>query len=247
MIGHVHPENLRGADQQRALRARRIGRDAAIEQPRQHMAERAEPPQNRRHQAPHQGAVAIGQRLQSGMRGGAVELVVERAMLVQYAVKNIRCDPPRRETWHFGWQCKSLRGHGAGTSRKYRTASRAFRAYAIGGKNTFGSANMPNIRIAFMISQFGYDLLRRDLERAGQCLRLEPAMTDDPSAAAAGRHPGRNASRCRRRPSARSPRPKRDGRPPRPTPSRGEGIAGPEGPEPTRYGDWENKGIASDF
>ncbi|MBV8917734.1 DUF1674 domain-containing protein, partial [Bradyrhizobium sp.] len=22
---------------------------------------------------------------------------------------------------------------------------------------------------------------------------------------------------------------------------------GPKGPEPTRYGDWENKGIASDF
>lgn len=24
-------------------------------------------------------------------------------------------------------------------------------------------------------------------------------------------------------------------------------IGGPDGPEPTRYGDWENKGIASDF
>ncbi len=24
-------------------------------------------------------------------------------------------------------------------------------------------------------------------------------------------------------------------------------IRGPKGPEPTRYGDWENKGIASDF
>jgi hypothetical protein len=24
-------------------------------------------------------------------------------------------------------------------------------------------------------------------------------------------------------------------------------IQGPTGPEPTRYGDWENKGIASDF
>jgi len=24
-------------------------------------------------------------------------------------------------------------------------------------------------------------------------------------------------------------------------------IHGPTGPEPTRYGDWENKGIASDF
>ncbi len=32
MIGHVHPENLRGADQKRALRARRVGRDAAVEQ-----------------------------------------------------------------------------------------------------------------------------------------------------------------------------------------------------------------------
>ena len=26
-----------------------------------------------------------------------------------------------------------------------------------------------------------------------------------------------------------------------------QGISGPKGPEPTRYGDWENKGIASDF
>jgi hypothetical protein len=24
-------------------------------------------------------------------------------------------------------------------------------------------------------------------------------------------------------------------------------VSGPEGPEPTRYGDWERKGIASDF
>ncbi len=24
-------------------------------------------------------------------------------------------------------------------------------------------------------------------------------------------------------------------------------LQGPAGPEPTRYGDWENKGIASDF
>jgi hypothetical protein len=30
----------------------------------------------------------------------------------------------------------------------------------------------------------------------------------------------------------------------RPTPRE---LQGPKGPEPTRYGDWENKGIASDF
>jgi hypothetical protein len=30
----------------------------------------------------------------------------------------------------------------------------------------------------------------------------------------------------------------------KPTPKE---FHGPKGPEPTRYGDWENKGIASDF
>jgi hypothetical protein len=34
------------------------------------------------------------------------------------------------------------------------------------------------------------------------------------------------------------------GEPQRTTPKE---IHGPKGPEPTRYGDWENKGIASDF
>jgi hypothetical protein len=29
--------------------------------------------------------------------------------------------------------------------------------------------------------------------------------------------------------------------------SRPTELQGPKGPEPTRYGDWENKGIASDF
>jgi hypothetical protein len=33
---------------------------------------------------------------------------------VQDPVENIRCDPPRRETWHFGWQCESLRRHFGG-------------------------------------------------------------------------------------------------------------------------------------
>jgi hypothetical protein len=65
------------------------------------MAERAEPPQDRRHQPPHQGAVAVGQRLQSGMGGRAVELVVEGAMLVQHAVEDISRYPPRGEAGDF--------------------------------------------------------------------------------------------------------------------------------------------------
>ena len=113
VIGNIHPEDLRGADQERALRARRVGRNAAIEQSRQQMAERAEPPQNRRHQPPHQRAVAVGKRFQGRMRARAVELVVERAVLVQDAVENVGGDPPCRQTGHFGRYCKSLRRHGA--------------------------------------------------------------------------------------------------------------------------------------
>lgn len=30
-------------------------------------------------------------------------------------------------------------------------------------------------------------------------------------------------------------------------PPRAKEVGGQKGPEPTRYGDWENKGIASDF
>ena len=75
------------------------------------MPERAQPPQDGRHQPPHQGAVAVGQRFQSGMGGGAVELVVEGAALVQHAVQNIRRDPPRREAGHLGGRCESYRRH----------------------------------------------------------------------------------------------------------------------------------------
>jgi hypothetical protein len=30
-------------------------------------------------------------------------------------------------------------------------------------------------------------------------------------------------------------------------PKQSKEVNGPEGPDPARYGDWENKGIASDF
>ena len=167
MIGHIHPENLRGADQERALRARRIRGDAAIEQPRQHVAERAEPPQDRRHQPPHQGAVAIGERLQSAMRAGALELLVQRPMLMQHAVEDIGCDPPRREPGHLGWQGVSLRRHGAGTSRKVRQRL-AFDAHAIERKKHLCHAIMPNVRIALAISRSPYHVYEEALNCAAQ-------------------------------------------------------------------------------
>ena len=76
------------------------------------MPKGAEPPQDGRDQPSHQRAVAIGKTFQAGMSRGAVELLIERAMLVQDAIENIGRDPPRREAWRFSWQSESLRGHG---------------------------------------------------------------------------------------------------------------------------------------
>jgi len=67
-------------------------------------------------------------------------------------------------------------------------------------------------------------------------------MTDDPSSPSAPRKPLTPAAqralaeaKARRKAAAANatPMPKE--------------FQGPKGPEPTRYGDWERKGIASDF
>jgi len=75
------------------------------------MAERAEAAKDGCDQPPHQCAVTVGERLQSGMGAGSVELVIKRAVLVQDAVDDVGSNPPRRETGHFGWRGKTLRWH----------------------------------------------------------------------------------------------------------------------------------------
>src|SRR5512146_3435023 len=68
------------------------------------------------------------------MSRGAIELFVQRAVLMQNAVENVGSDPPRRQTRHLGWQGESLRRHGALISRKNRIA-RSVSAYASGRKS----------------------------------------------------------------------------------------------------------------
>ena len=70
-------------------------------------------------------------------------------------------------------------------------------------------------------------------------------MTDDPSPSATPSAPERKElspaakralaeAEARRQAAAKAQPPPRE-------------FQGPKGPEPTRYGDWESKGIASDF
>ena len=81
----------------------------------------------------------------------------------------------------------------------------------------------------------------------GPVPRLEFAMTDDSSrSATAASAPERKqltpaAKRALAEAEARRKAAEANARP------AAKEFQGPKGPEPTRYGDWENKGIASDF
>jgi len=66
------------------------------------MAERSQPPQDRRHQPPHQRAITVGKRFQSRMGGGSVQLVVKGSALVEDAVEDVGRNPTRRQAGHFG-------------------------------------------------------------------------------------------------------------------------------------------------
>src|ERR1700722_16764197 len=68
------------------------------------------------------------------MRGAAVELLIQRPVLVQHAVQNVCRDPPRRQARHLGWQSESLRGHEAGTFRKIQEGASRFAQPAGEGK-----------------------------------------------------------------------------------------------------------------
>ena len=127
---------------------------------------------------------------------------------------------------------------------KKLTAISVFRSCHLGEKHLC-HANMPNIRICTTISRQAHDLRlqwRRVFPRLDNV-----AMTDEPSSPAkpepaAGCEPLSDAAKralaeaeARRRAAEANAEPK------------AKEFQGPKGPEPTRYGDWENKGIASDF
>jgi hypothetical protein len=71
-------------------------------------------------------------------------------------------------------------------------------------------------------------------------------MTDDPSTAVAASAPERKPPTPAARRALAEAEARRQAAEANAQPVARE-LQGPKGPEPTRYGDWENKGIASDF
>ena len=106
---------------------------------------------------------------------------------------------------------------------------------------------MPNVRIALAISRSPYHLNAEVLNLRGQSRSWKFGMTDDSSRpATAASAPERKqltpaAKRALAEAEARRKAAEANARPV------AKEFQGPKGPEPTRYGDWENKGLASDF
>jgi hypothetical protein len=100
---------------------------------------------------------------------------------------------------------------------------------------------MPNVRIA--LDDFTIVMSSRRPYLKWEVAAEEFEMTDDPSppsvperkplTPAAERALAEAEARRKAAEAAATPHPKE--------------FQGPKGPEPTRYGDWERKGIASDF
>ena len=96
-------------------------------------------------------------------------------------------------------------------------------------------------------SRSQYHLYAEVLNRAGGFRGRKLAMTDDPSrpATAAPRTERKQLTPAAKRALAEAEA-RRQAAEANAKPVEKE-FQGPKGPEPTRYGDWENKGIASDF
>ena len=102
MIGHIEKENLRRADQQHGLDARRLRWQTAVEKQSDKMPQRSEPAQHGCDQRPRQRAVALVERGKTGCspRIGAVEKLVERPMPAQHAIDDIGGDVPDGQAGH---------------------------------------------------------------------------------------------------------------------------------------------------
>ena len=104
MIGHIEKKDLRRPDQQRGLDARRVLRQAALQQQAEEMAQAAEPPQHDRDQRPDQRTVAIRQAGKTGLDIRAFKLLVERTASPQHAVDDVGGDAPNGEAGRIGWR-----------------------------------------------------------------------------------------------------------------------------------------------
>ena len=213
VIGHVEPENLRGADQQRGLDPRRVGGKTVVEQQR-----RADGAACRAGAARSRPCARTSARSRSAGRQGRMRLC-RRAARRAAAV-------------------------GAARRRRCRRRYAAARPATVGAGEGSGGCDG---RVLLDVS---HDRMRQagpltsSSARGASNLAMAPnrrsgSRDRSPKAAVAGGRARAGGGRGppRRRRAARTAVPRRSRRK----------SPGRDGPEPTRYGDWEIKGVDLGF
>src|SRR5207302_7204489 len=105
MIGHVEEQDLRGADQQHSLDARRVWGKSAVEIEIEHVPQGADAAQHGAGELAHQRAVAVRKRRQARMLIRALELAVERTAAAQYIVEDVGGNAARGKTRDLRGSC----------------------------------------------------------------------------------------------------------------------------------------------
>jgi hypothetical protein len=109
VVGHIEKKDLRGPDEQSRLDARRLRRRTLFEKETDEMAQQAEPAQHGRDQRPCQRAIALRKCSKFGVRAGAVELLVERAMPPQHTLDDVGGDAPDGKARYVVAACRTGR------------------------------------------------------------------------------------------------------------------------------------------
>ena len=219
MVGDLQKEDLRCAKEQRCLHERRLRGRTPFQKKRDEMAQRAEPAQHRRGERPRERAVALGKRGKAeGSGTGAVQHPIERTAPTQHAVDDVGGYAPGRKARHRV-------GIGSAHRRFPRTPH---------GGNC--SSRTSRLQIWHGYAKSGAMPTDRD-----QPLPPQPANEAVPDAAAQQPPLAPAAQRALAEAAARSADRERK------VADQPKEVGGRDGPDPTRYGDWEINGLASDF
>ena len=214
VVGHFEKQDLRCANEQRGLDARRLRRRTAFEKKPDQMAQGAKPPQHGRDQRAGQGAVALG-------KAGERSICTGRLRIARRADDAAAARPSTMSA-------ATRRAARPGTSSRLAEPAVCRRARFI-----------PNCSLRQLLvnlarlRQVTGDANRPDTAKARRRQHEDDQPARKPLSPAAERALAEAAARRAERDRNASDLPKE--------------IAGRDGPEPTRYGDWEINGLTSDF
>ena len=271
MSGSVEKQELRSADQERVFHLRAALWQAPVQNVADHAAQCSESPQRGGDDATRQGPVACAELLQARIGVSVVQLLVKRPVTTQHSVEQIGRRPPREKARRMT-RVRLREGARHFQTRVSRSAIRTARIFIplnlqIPGKtgtcDTFSATRFDALRLGMMnlaaraqaprVIGFS-ETLNSSLDVPGRIRILVAVSERFPLNAGSGSADGESApveglkgdlvpAAKRAIAEAQARRTEID----RKSKEQPKELHGRKGLDPVRYGDWEVKGIASDF